>query len=77
MLFHFEYNLLLFERKILKLFEEIEKIGDPNLNRISIHFKHAGQKSKEDYDYVKALELAINYQSKLRSIEFQKENNNK
>ncbi len=39
------------ERKILKLFEELEKIGDPNLTRVSIHFKHAGQKSKEGYDY--------------------------
>lgn len=30
--------------------------------------------TKEDYDYVKALELALKYQNKLRSIEFQKEN---
>lgn len=39
------------QRKILRLFEELEKIGDPNLARISVHFKHAGQKSKEAYDY--------------------------
>ncbi len=30
--------------------------------------------TQEDYDYVKALELALKYQNKLRSIEFQKEN---
>jgi tRNA-dihydrouridine synthase len=45
------------ERKILKLFEELEKIKDPNLTRISIHFKHAGQKSREAYDYSVLKEL--------------------
>ena len=39
------------QRKILRLFEELEKIGDPNLSRISVHFKHAQQRSAESYDY--------------------------
>ncbi len=37
--------------KILDLFEQIEKIGDPNLTSVAVHFKHAQQKSDEAYDY--------------------------
>ena len=39
------------QRKILRLFEQLEEIKDPNLSRITVHFKHAGQRSAEPYDY--------------------------
>lgn len=37
--------------KILDLFEQIEQIKDPNLTNVTVHFKHAQQKSNEAYDY--------------------------
>lgn len=37
--------------KILDLFEQIEKIQDPNLTNVTVHFKHAQQRSAEPYDY--------------------------
>lgn len=39
------------QRKVLSLFEEIEKIGDPNFNRVTVHFKHALDRSSTPYDY--------------------------
>lgn len=37
--------------KILDLFEQIEKIQDKNLANVTVHFKHAQQRSAEPYDY--------------------------
>jgi len=45
------------QRKILHLFSQIEAIGDPNLSRVTVHFKHAGQRSAEPYDYSLLKEL--------------------
>lgn len=39
------------QRKIIHLFDQLEAIGDPNLSRVTVHFKHAGQRSAEPYDY--------------------------
>ena len=39
------------QRKLSHLFSQIEAIGDPNLSRVTVHFKHAGQRSAEPYDY--------------------------
>lgn len=46
------------QRKILNLFEELEKIEDPNFTRVTVHFKHAKQTSEEGYDYSLLKELA-------------------
>lgn len=37
--------------KLLDLFEQIEKIQDKNLVNVTVHFKHAQQRSEEQYDY--------------------------
>lgn len=39
------------QRKVLSLFEEIEKIGDPHFTRVTVHFKHALDLSNTPYDY--------------------------
>lgn len=39
------------QRKVLSLFEELEKIGDPNFTRVTVHFKNAQDKSNTPYDY--------------------------
>lgn len=39
------------QRKILSLFEQLEKIKNPNFTGVSVHFKHAQQKSDEKYNY--------------------------
>jgi tRNA-dihydrouridine synthase B len=39
------------ERRIFKLLEELEKIKDPNFRGVSIHFKHAKERSDAIYDY--------------------------
>jgi len=38
-------------RRIFKLFDELEKIKDPNFTEVIVHFKHAKEKSTADYDY--------------------------
>ena len=40
-----------FERRIFKLFDELEKIKDPNFTEVIVHFKHAKEKSTSVYDY--------------------------
>ena len=39
------------QRKVLSLFEELEKINDPNFTRVTVHFKNAQDKSNTPYDY--------------------------
>lgn len=39
------------EKKIVALFQEIEKISDPNFEHISVHFKNAREDSFTPYDY--------------------------
>jgi len=43
--------------KILDLFEQIEKIQDKNLANVTVHFKHAQQRSEEPYNYSMLKEL--------------------
>jgi len=37
--------------KIIKLFEELEKIDNPNFTQVVVHFKHASEPSFTGYDY--------------------------
>ena len=39
------------QRKVLSLFQELEKINDPNFTRITVHFKNAQDKSTTPYNY--------------------------
>ena len=39
------------QRKVLSLFEEIEKINDSNFAHVTVHFKNALDKSSTPYDY--------------------------
>lgn len=39
------------QKKILSLFEELEKINDPNFTRVTVHFKNARDGSNAPYDY--------------------------
>jgi tRNA-dihydrouridine synthase B len=39
------------ERKVFRLFEELEKIKDPNFTEVVVHFRHAKENSDEPYDY--------------------------
>jgi tRNA-dihydrouridine synthase len=39
------------KRKIITLFEELEKIKDSNFSNVCVHFKHAQERSSTDYDY--------------------------
>lgn len=45
------------QRKILALFESLKKINNPNFAGVTVHFKHAQQKSYEPYDYSVLKEL--------------------
>ncbi len=46
------------KKKLIQLFCEIEKIGDPNLSNVTVHFKHAGQSSRDPYDYSMLREIS-------------------
>ncbi len=39
------------QRKIFALFESLKKINNPNFTGVTVHFKHAQQKSSEPYNY--------------------------
>lgn len=39
------------QRKVLTLFEEIEKIDSPQFSRVTVHFKNAQDRSSTPYDY--------------------------
>lgn len=39
------------QKKICTLFEHLAKINNPNFTGVTVHFKHAQQKSSEPYDY--------------------------
>ncbi len=39
------------KKKVLALFEEVEKIQDPNLKQVTVHFKHAKDRSSTLYNY--------------------------
>lgn len=39
------------QKRILTLFEELEKINDPNFTRVTVHFKNARDGSNAPYDY--------------------------
>lgn len=39
------------QRKIFALFESLKKINNPNFAGVTVHFKHAQQKSCEPYDF--------------------------
>ena len=39
------------QKKLLTLLEHLKKINNPNFTSITIHFKHAQQKSTEPYNY--------------------------
>ena len=39
------------EGRIFKLFDELEKIKDPNFTEVVVHFRHAKEKSTGSYDY--------------------------
>ena len=45
------------QKKVLTLFEHLKKIDDPNFTSVTVHFKHAQQKSSEPYDYSVLKEL--------------------
>jgi tRNA-dihydrouridine synthase len=45
------------QKKILSLFQELEKIEHPNFAGVTVHFKHAQQKSADNYDYSMIKEL--------------------
>lgn len=45
------------ERRIIKLFEELKKINNPNLTEVVVHFKHAKQPSFAEYDFSMLKEL--------------------
>jgi len=45
------------ERRIIKLFEELKKINNPNFTEVVVHFKHARQPSFEEYDFFMLKEL--------------------
>jgi tRNA-dihydrouridine synthase B len=46
------------ERRIFKLLDEIEKIKDPNFSQVTVHFKHAKQRSNDSYDYSMLKEIS-------------------
>lgn len=45
------------QKKILSLFAKLEKINHPNFTGATVHFKHAQQKSADEYDYSMIKEL--------------------
>ncbi|MFA7708038.1 MAG: tRNA-dihydrouridine synthase [Candidatus Pacearchaeota archaeon] len=45
------------ERKLIKLFEELKKINNPNFTQVVVHFKHAKQPSFAEYDFSMLKEL--------------------
>lgn len=45
------------QKKIFTLFEHLEKINDPNFTSVTVHFKHAQQRSSEPQDYSMLKEL--------------------
>jgi len=45
------------ERRIIKLFEELKKINNPNFTEVVVHFKHAKQPSFAEYDFSMLKEL--------------------
>lgn len=45
------------EKKLVKLFEELSKIKNPNFTEVCVHFKHAKQSSAEPYDFSMLKEL--------------------
>ncbi len=46
------------QKRILTLFEELEKINDPNFTRVTVHFKNARDGSSAPYDYSLLKEMA-------------------
>ena len=46
------------QRKIFSLFQELEKINDPNFTRVTVHFKNARDPSYTPYDYTLVKEMA-------------------
>ncbi len=46
------------QRKLVSLFEQLEKIDHPNFSGVTVHFKHAQQKSADAYDYSAIKELS-------------------
>ena len=46
------------QKRVLSLFEELEKIDDPNFTRVTVHFKNARDGSNAPYDYSLLKEMA-------------------
>lgn len=46
------------DKRIIKLFEELEKIKNPNFTEVTVHFKHAKEPSNTSYDYSMLKELS-------------------
>ena len=51
-------NFEMRQRKLVSLFAQLEKITHPNFAGVTVHFKHAQQKSADAYDYSMIKELS-------------------
>jgi tRNA-dihydrouridine synthase len=47
------------QRKIIALFQELEKINNPNFSSVVVHFKNANDKSQDKCDFSLLKELAL------------------
>jgi len=45
------------EKRLIKLFQELKKINNPNFTEVVVHFKHAKQPSFAEYDFSMLKEL--------------------